>query len=154
MSNTFIVYVSNKAENSEPTVVRDIAIDSSRNNQMNNISGVLMGVGDHFLQVLEGESEVLDELLAKIEVDPRHRDLRVLYRGEMGERVFGRWSMGCVTPANESTGDLLASQCYFDDIAKELERLCESDTEDQAEKLKDLLIQIPQRLAEQSVSVN
>lgn len=153
MNNTFIVYVSDRADVSDPMLVRDIAIDSSRNNQMNNISGILMAVGSHFLQVLEGEPTVLDELLTKIEKDPRHTNLKVLYRGEMQERVFGRWSMGCVTSTNNpSSGDLTASQCYFDDIAEQLKALADDDTAGQNERLKDLLIEIPKRFAEQSVS--
>ena len=149
MSNTFIVYVSTKTEPENMTVARDIAIDSSRNNHGKGISGILMGIGAHFLQVLEGHSSVLDELLDKIVKDDRHRDLRVLYRGKMEDRIFGRWSMGCVTPAS---GDAGGEHC-FDDIAAEIRAHCE-DGRGSPERLKDLLIQIPKRLAAREVAIS
>ena len=80
-----------------------------------------MGVGAHFLQVLEGHASVLDELLGKISKDDRQRALPVLYRGEMEDRVLGRWSMGCVTPATENAG----GQHCFDDIAAEIRAHCD-----------------------------
>lgn len=147
MSSTFIVYVSNRVATDDPFLPRDIAIESSRNNQMSNISGILMGVGNHFLQVLEGKEDVLEKLLAKIEKDPRHTDLRVIYKGELEERVFGRWSMGCVS----ATG---SGNCEFDDIAKELQSLCESDSEQKRESLMDLLIEIPKRFAENKLAIS
>ncbi len=108
-----------------------------------------MGVGCHFLQVLEGEASVLDELLAKIERDPRHKDLKVLFRGKLEERVFGRWSMGCVTASDATSAD----DHYFDDISQEIERLCKEESEEHRELLKDLLIEIPKRFAENKLSV-
>ena len=151
MSTTFTVYVSTKTEVSDPNDVRDIAIASSRNNQISGISGILMGVGEHFLQVLEGAEEVVDELLQKIEADLRHKDLRVLYRGPLEERVFGRWSMGCVS--SESTSQ--EGQLYFDDLAHELAELCavENDDGEKYDKLKDLLVEIPKRFADQQFSI-
>ena len=150
MSDTFIVYVSDKAPNQEPNVVRDIAISSSRNNMTEGVSGILMGVGDKFLQVLEGKAETVDQLLKKIERDPRHTNLKVLYQGNLNERVFARWSMGCVV-GGEGSAD---GQLYLDDIASKLESIC-SDPEHGklGEQIKDLLIEIPKRIAENQLSV-
>ena len=149
MANLFMVYVSTRTGENDPNVVRDIAIESSRNNQMSGISGILMGVGNYFLQVLEGDEQVVEKLLKKIEKDPRHTDLEVLFRGPMDERVFGRWSMGCV-----SSDSSIEGQLYFDDIAAELKNLCESNEPNRCDGLKNLLIEIPKRFAENQVSIS
>ena len=77
-------------------LVRDIAIESMQSNRAINVSGILMAIGNYFLQVLEGEEEVVDKLLAKISKDQRHKDIRILYRGAFPDRIFGQWSMGCI----------------------------------------------------------
>ena len=46
------------------------------------------------MQVLEGAPEVVDELMRRIKVDARHRDVNVLLRNARKTRDFSQWSMG------------------------------------------------------------
>lgn len=64
------------------------------NNTQLDVTGMLLFAEGSFLQVLEGEREVVERLFAKIECDPRHENTRVLLRAAVEERVFGDWSMG------------------------------------------------------------
>jgi hypothetical protein len=54
----------------------------------------------------------LDELLARLDADPRHRDLRILYREPLVQRNFADWSMSygpCVqAPDQDGQHKLLA----------------------------------------------
>ncbi len=63
-------------------------------NTLNNITGVLVQTGDHFVQILEGAPQALTTLLRAIERDPRHTDFRYLLDEPIERRLFGAWSMG------------------------------------------------------------
>lgn len=58
------------------------------------ITGVLFYDGEHFLQLMEGEKNVLQQLYARICADPRHTDIITLFSGSVIKRLFSSWSMG------------------------------------------------------------
>lgn len=58
------------------------------------VTGILLYVEPTFLQVLEGDREVVESLYGEIESDLRHTEPRVLLREEAIERAFGDWTMG------------------------------------------------------------
>ncbi len=62
-------------------------------NARRGVSGMLLYKSGSFLQVLEGEAGDVEALIATIERDPRHEDVRIL-RKDAGPRQFGEWSMG------------------------------------------------------------
>ena len=65
----------------------------ARRNSETGITGVLMVIGDHFVQVLEGARDPVLDLVERILVDGRHREFRTLHRGLVHERRFPNWSM-------------------------------------------------------------
>ncbi|MGB0790854.1 MAG: BLUF domain-containing protein, partial [Flavobacteriaceae bacterium] len=46
-----------------------------------------------FLQLLEGEKEMVHRLFSLIESDPRHKNIEVIQTEEKAERLFNKWSM-------------------------------------------------------------
>lgn len=58
------------------------------------ITGVLFRADQHFLQVVEGEADVVESLYRRIAHDPRHAGFRLLVNEPMKQRVFPRWSLG------------------------------------------------------------
>jgi hypothetical protein len=62
-------------------------------NREAGITGMLFVVGDHFVQVLEGERDAVWGLLRRIMRDPRNRRLRTLYHGRLMRRRFPAWNM-------------------------------------------------------------
>jgi len=70
-------------------------------NAENGITGVLLHCDGDFLQVMEGEEQVIHGLYAKICVDARHQSVVKLADKEIRERSFSDWSMAFqpVTPA-------------------------------------------------------
>ena len=54
---------------------------------------LLYGSGT-FLQVLEGNEKVVDELIDQIRKDPRHTNLQILSRKAIQRRQYPDWSMG------------------------------------------------------------
>lgn len=58
------------------------------------VTGMLLYGNQTFLQTLEGEESVVDDLVEKIRQDPRHTDLQVLSRRPIEHRQYADWSMG------------------------------------------------------------
>lgn len=62
-------------------------------NAQYGITGMMFFVGDHFIQILEGEREVVWQLLTNIRRDPRNQRFRTLYHGRLTRRRYPRWNM-------------------------------------------------------------
>lgn len=89
-----LVYRSDAVDASEgPTDLSDIVALSVRNNGRRRITGALALHSGVFVQVLEGEPEALSALMADIEADTRHRNLRVLARWPVEAQLFIGWAM-------------------------------------------------------------
>ena len=73
--------------------VAGILSQSRINNQRRNLVGALYYANGVFFQCLEGEESAIDQLLAQLQLDSRHTDLRVLSRLPIRERVFQDWEM-------------------------------------------------------------
>lgn len=70
-----------------------ILAESQRNNDRDGLTGALAAHDGMFLQVLEGAPSTLDQLLQRLERDPRHKDIVVIDRSTIEARLFGRWAM-------------------------------------------------------------
>lgn len=79
------------------TIFRDVLKVSQRNNKAQGLSGYLLFDKDYFAQVLEGEAAAVEAALARIRVDPRHRDVTLLGSRERRTRQFEGWTMGGAT---------------------------------------------------------
>ena len=73
--------------------IEDILTASKRKNKLKNITGALLYSGGHFLQVLEGEKESIDNTFEHIQTDSRHRDVTILSYNYQTNRSFPTWSM-------------------------------------------------------------
>lgn len=97
-----VVYLSRAAGSLSDDDLRQILTTSRRNNARLGVTGALLYSADQFLQVLEGPMSVVEDLLHRIEADPRHRDLSILTRGPVSQRAFPNWSMGLVTDSDRT----------------------------------------------------
>ncbi|MGZ4969892.1 MAG: phosphate-starvation-inducible PsiE family protein [Methylobacter sp.] len=64
------------------------------NNGMNNITGILLYSHGTFFQVLEGDETAVDTTFDIIKKDERHKDVTVIEKLPITERLFPYWSMG------------------------------------------------------------
>jgi len=149
MADVFVIYISSRTDPMDPMLVRDIAIEASQTNRTLGVSGILMAVGSSFLQVLEGQKDVVETLLDKIGRDSRHKDIRVIYQGALPDRIFGQWSMGCVQ-TNHNTAP---SDSFLPTVQAQIEGLCEELTQERGEELRDLITKIPRMLADNRVTI-
>ena len=71
------------------------------NNERMNVSGMLLHHEGTFIQVLEGDGEVIESLYSRIEDDDRHEEPRVLLRESEVPRSYSEWTMGFVRATDE-----------------------------------------------------
>lgn len=72
---------------------------SRRNNAAAQITGALICTEDNFVQFLEGPAAAVQRLLAKLQVDARHANLRILLESPARGRRFGPWTLAYCGPA-------------------------------------------------------
>ena len=76
----------------QPNVAR-ILLKSRTNNEKNGLVGVLYFGDNNFFQCLEGEESAVETLYAKLLLDPRHKDLKIIIKKSIGALTFKNWSM-------------------------------------------------------------
>ncbi|WP_114226403.1 MULTISPECIES: BLUF domain-containing protein [Sphingomonas] len=89
-----LTYTSQAVAGLNEAAIERILHSSQGNNALDGITGFLLFDGAAFVQVLEGAEDAVDDLLARIKADPRHRDLEVSDRRAVAQRAFPDWTMG------------------------------------------------------------
>ncbi|GAL64533.1 BLUF domain-containing protein [Algibacter lectus] len=91
-----LIYSSQAVKQFTKRQLLDLLHDSRGFNAIDNISGVLMHKHGYFLQIIEGDPEVIDDLLVRLRKDTRHKDLKIIHDSTVQDRLFTNWAMGCV----------------------------------------------------------
>lgn len=97
-----VLYVSKSTLGSSASVyetVQQIAKASALANSRIAITGAMLFTGTHFVQILEGDLAEIDRLLAVIERDTRHTELRITERKSIAQRRFPTWTMAYMGPS-------------------------------------------------------
>jgi|KBSMisStaDraftv2_1062788.scaffolds.fasta_scaffold176150_1 hypothetical protein len=94
-------------------------------NALEGISGLLIFNGTHFLQIIEGAPDAIDELLDRLRRDPRHNGLEVRDEQQVERRSFPDWSMELVR----------VSASYFEAKDTVSERLPDATTPEVRERI-------------------
>lgn len=92
------IYVSGASRPMSNADLQDILTTSRRNNLRNGITGMLMWADPMFLQIHEGEACLVENLVARIGRDSRHRHVMALSQQTTDQRLFSDWSMGFKAP--------------------------------------------------------
>lgn len=87
-----------------------------KNNQSLQITGILVAHANGFIQYIEGDVDVIDELYQhKISVDQRHRNIVTICEGTMTDRVYRDWDMGYLCLSDrQSLNKVISPQSAFD----------------------------------------
>ena len=73
--------------------IRRIMEIAKKFNAKNKITGCLLYYKRRFIQILEGEEEIIAKLYSRIKQDKKHFNVNLLYTNEISERIFPQWSM-------------------------------------------------------------
>jgi hypothetical protein len=86
-----ITYISRADAGITPVDLRQIYGLAEVLHRRLDLSGVLAFTGPHFLQVIEGEPQGIDELMKQIVADTRHSGLKVFCDAPIERRRFDHW---------------------------------------------------------------
>lgn len=75
------------------TEIEDIMLRSNQYNAANHITGCLIYNNGYFLQILEGDKQIVMTLLNRIKLDDRHNHLAILSEDHTEHRTFKDWAM-------------------------------------------------------------
>lgn len=100
-----IIYCSQASSDISPEELVALLELSRRNNAPAGLSGMLLYSSQSFLQVLEGPEAALRSTYARILVDDRHRNLRLLLDADVSAPLFPDWSMGFEHVDDEELAD-------------------------------------------------
>ena len=89
-----LIYTSKAVKDFTKPELLDLLHDARAYNSIDKICGVLMHRNGYFLQVLEGEPDSIDNLLARLLKDARHEDLKVIHDSSVDSLLFSNWAMG------------------------------------------------------------
>lgn len=89
-----IVYASFSEKELTEKELKKLLRDIRIKNKKQNVTGLLLYNDGAFIQVIEGESDIIHNLYNIIKVDPRHSNIVKLLDEPIEERAFPDWSMG------------------------------------------------------------
>lgn len=89
-----ISYISSAREPMTTEQLLALLQQCLNNNADHGVTGMLLYANATFLQVLEGEEKIVDELYDKIQKDPRHAQMQRLHRKPIEQRQYSDWTMG------------------------------------------------------------
>ncbi len=93
LSLYFLIYVSQATSPMSGATLNALREQSSTFNRLTGLTGCLLYQDGLFMQMLEGQREVLSALMDRIKTDPRHRDVRIVIEGLARHRIFLDWGM-------------------------------------------------------------
>ncbi|APG59878.1 BLUF domain-containing protein [Christiangramia salexigens] len=91
-----LVYRSSAIPNLTHTDISNILETAINFNSENSITGCLVYHNHSFLQILEGEENIIQELFVSIRQDVRHTDIELLHEDKIMKRLFKSWNMAYV----------------------------------------------------------
>lgn len=99
MSLDHIIYTSKALLPADPAARMSCLVallaSARKFNADNDLSGYLTLVDDQFLQILEGETAALAEVMVRINRDSRNHDVIVREQRAIDGKMFDDWTMGC-----------------------------------------------------------
>ena len=106
MSILLLAYISDAVGVHSEKEMEDLLRVCRKNNKKLNVTGMLLYAENKFLQILEGDPEVVYALFEKIEQDPRHDNTTIMDTDLVEERSFNDWSMGFHRTDPKDLGDI------------------------------------------------
>ena len=89
-----IIYLSSATTKFTNEEILTLLNASRKNNEANEITGLLLYSDGNFLQIIEGKQKKIKALYAKINMDQRHRNIIKVFEGKVSHRIYPKWHMG------------------------------------------------------------
>jgi hypothetical protein len=92
-----LIYSSESSTPMQMDELEEVLLQARVSNGSKGITGALVYVEGVFLQILEGEKDVVRQLMARIAQDVRHQTVTVLKECEADSASFSDWKMAYVS---------------------------------------------------------
>lgn len=109
-----LTYLSTPTRAMSNDDLMDILEKARLNNANIGVSGMLLYTGEGFVQVLEGEEKVIDDLVNLIKKDPRHKNFRIIERKKIDSRDYAEWTMGFKRVDKDELKDVPGLNKFFE----------------------------------------
>ena len=96
MDLTSLTYTSLARLDLESADLEKIHRSARELNALDGITGLLVFNGTHFLQIVEGAHDAVEDLVKRLRRDPRHQGLEIRDERKVATRSFPDWSMDLV----------------------------------------------------------
>jgi len=136
-----MIYSSKSTKPLSQAMIEDILDDARTRNEKHGVTGILLYVDDVFLQVVEGNNDVVQQTMERIKSDKRHDSIKVIYESDTEGPLFCNWSMAYIdaTPEQLSHWLELEGTSTLQAVINELEQ--------SPERVPGLLLRILKTLA-------
>jgi len=90
----YIIYLSAGVNWFSEKELTDVLEISNINNAQCDVTGLLLYSEGSFIQLLEGEEQIVKTTFNRINQDQRHKGMTIIASGIIGYRNFPEWAMG------------------------------------------------------------
>ncbi|MBJ6367826.1 BLUF domain-containing protein [Snuella sedimenti] len=97
-----ICYISDSQNFKSEDNLLNLYNKAKTNNLKHNITGILIYKNGNFLQVLEGEQEMVDNTFKRISLDSRHKNIIKVINTTVEQRIFEDYNFGFTTIDNRN----------------------------------------------------
>ncbi len=108
-----MIYASRSSEAFHEHEIPELLKQSRRANARHELTGMLLYIGGSFVQVLEGETGVVEAVFDAIRRDPRHTQVTLIDKEPIVDRAFEGWTMNHKTLDPVEAGELIGEPDYF-----------------------------------------
>ena len=109
----YLIYLSSAVKPMNHDQLYTLLQQCRDNNQKNGITGMLLHQNGTFMQMLEGDKQVILDLYDDIKKDDRHTGFHTVLAGDIEARNFEDWSMGFFNM--DKAGDLPKYRDYIEE---------------------------------------
>ena len=89
-----LLYLSSARPELTEEALLQILAESQQRNAAREVTGLLLHSDGSIIQIIEGTESTVEALFSKIERDPRHHNVSVLFRRFVEQRDFPEYKMG------------------------------------------------------------
>lgn len=108
-----IAYVSVATTPLSADEIAALLTQARANNKRDGITGALLYHRDRFIQIVEGEDEIVRAKFDAISTDSRHRSVQTMREKRIPERQFPQWTMGFREISDDSVKQLDGFEDFF-----------------------------------------
>ena len=96
MDKSRLIYTSQATKSFSKRGLLDLLHEARAFNSIDSIYGFLYYKNGFFFQVIEGKTQLINNLFDRIKKDKRHANVKIISNDLINDYLFAKWSMGCI----------------------------------------------------------